>query len=174
MKQLFKFLIIFIVGAVTYAVLNPLLTSYLKKEPSSEVPKLSTSTPITVTKVTPVVKEPEVEESIQIDQAGGVHDGPFPLYAQDGTKVSGSVQIIRSPEETLLQFEDTTLVHSADAVIYFATDKIATKFFNIGKAQLTEDVLIYGLPIDATVGTYKYILIYNKATKKTEFYAEIK
>jgi hypothetical protein len=173
MKQLFKFLIIFVVGAATYAVLNPLLTSYLKKEPSPEVPKLSTSTPIAVTKVTPVVTEPEVEESIQIDQAGGVHDGPFGIYAKDGTKVAGSVQIIRSPEEILLQFEETTLVHSADAVIYFATDKIATKFFNIGKAQLTEDVLIYGLPIDATVGTYKYILIYNKATKQTEFYAEI-
>ncbi len=174
MKQLFKFLIIFIVGAVTYAVLNPLLSSYLKNEPSPEEPIVSTSTPIVVTKVTPVVEEPEVEESVQIDQAGGVHDGPFPLYTQAGTKVAGSVQIIRSPEETLLQFEETTLVHSKDAVIYFATDKSASKFFNIGKAQLTEDVLIYGLPIDATVGTYKYILIYNKATKQTEFYAEIK
>lgn len=174
MKQLFKFLIIFIVGAVSYAVLNPLLTSYLNKEKTPEVAKVSTSTPEVVPQKIAEVTVPEAEDAVQIDQTGGVHDGPFPLHSSDGTKVGGTVQIIRSPEETLLQFEETTLTHSKDAVIYFATDKVATKFFNIGKAQLTENVFIYGLPIDATVGAYKYILIYNTVAKKTEFYAEIK
>jgi hypothetical protein len=173
MKQLFKFLIIFIVGAVTYAVLNPLLTSYLQREQTPLVVEVSTSTPAAVVQKAPEVTIPVVEETIQIDQTGGVHDGPFTLYLTDGTKAKGTVQIIRSPEETLLQFENTEVTHSADSLIYFATDVQATKFFSIGKAQLEDNVFIYGMPLDVNVGIYKYILIYNPKTKSTELYAKI-
>jgi hypothetical protein len=144
------------------------------KPEKTERTLVSTST--TQTMVTPPIIEtvPEVvEKKVTVDEAGAVHDGPFSLFNTDGTKIAGTVQIIRSPEETLLQFAGVTQKHTNDARIYFATDKTAAKHFDLGVAKLNDDVSVYGMPIDANLRIYKYILIYNPDTKTVEWYAEI-
>ena len=129
------------------------------------------STAVTVKAATAV---PEVQkQEPQIDLTGGVHDGPFPIFDTLGKKTDATVQIIRSPEETLLQFEGTMEKHSDGALIYFSTDIEATKFFSIGQAKLNDSILIYGMPIDTNMNSYNYILIYNPSTSKTEFSAPI-
>jgi hypothetical protein len=174
MKKIVLFSIIFLMGSAAYAVLNPLLSSFIT--PKKDVETVATTSPIIVEKTTPQVtqsQEKETKPEPQIDQTGGVHDGPFTILNATGVKTAATVQIIRSPEETLLQFEGEIGKHSEGAQIYFATDKNATKYFNLGPSKLNDHVTIYGMPIDANMSTYTYILIYNPTSQKVEFYAEI-
>lgn len=175
MKKILLFIVIFVFGASTYALLNPLLLSWIDKVRPQKTERTIVSTATIPTVVTkeevpaPVVTKNEVV----VDEEGAVHDGPFSLYDKDGVKIAGAVQIIRSPEETLLQFTDVTQKHTNDAHIYFATDKTGKKHLDLGLAKLNEDVTVYGMPIDANLLTYKYILIFNPNTKTVEWYAEI-
>ncbi len=174
MKKILLFVIIFILGGGSYAILNPFLSSFIQKKPLEETASTTVKKDVSQeTKEQIVPTETTQKPEPQIDQTGGIHDGPFPIVDASGKKTNATVQIIRSPEETLLQFEGEALKHSDDALIYFATDQTATKFFSIGNAKLNEDVLIYGMPIDVNMNMYRYILIYNPTTKKTEYYAEI-
>ena len=133
-----------------------------------------TSTTQIVVTPEPAVPTPAVtEKKVVVDEEGAVHDGPFSLLSTDGTKIAGTVQIIRSPEETLLQFTGVTQRHSSKAHIYFATDKTATKHLDLGLAKLNNGITVYGMPIDARLRIYKYILIYNPDSKTVEWYAEM-
>ncbi len=176
MKKIFLFIIIFVFGAATYAFLNPLLLSLLGKMQPEKTERTVVPTTTVQTVVIPPKVEPEpivAEKKVTIDEDGAVHDGPFSLYDTDGVKIAGSVQIIRSPEETLLQFIGVTQKHTNDAHIYFATTKTAEKHLDLGIAKLNDDVTVYGMPIDADLRIYKYILLYNPEAKTADFYAEI-
>ncbi len=176
MKKILLFIIIFMFGAGSYAYLNPLLLSWIGKiHPEKTVRTIvPTSTTQIVVTPEPTVSTPVVsEKKVVVDEEGAVHDGPFSLLSTDGTKIAGTVQIIRSPEETLLQFAGVTQKHSLKAHIYFATDKTATKHLDLGVAKLNDGVAIYGMPIDASLRIYKYILIYNQDAKTVEWYAEM-
>lgn len=176
MKKILLFIIIFMFGASSYAYLNPLLLSFIgKMDPEKTVRTFvpTTTSPATITPQQTASTPVTTEKKNVVDEEGAVHDGPFSLFATDGTKIAGTVQIIRSPEETLLQFKGVTQKHTVGAHIYFATDKTASKHFDLGVAKLNEGVAVYGMPIDASLRIYKYIIIYNPDNKTAEFYAEI-
>jgi hypothetical protein len=143
-------------------------------------PEKTERTVVPTTTVQTVVTPPKIETEPTVtktqptvDEDGAVHDGPFSLYTLDGVKLGGEVQIIRSPEETLLQFTGVTERHSKNAHIFFATDKTATKHLDLGAAKLNDGMAVYGMPIDADLRIYKYILIYNPDSEKVEWYAGI-
>jgi Electron transfer DM13 len=176
MKQIVISIVIFICGAVSYSLLNPWLSSLLEPKEETPTPEVIEDTKVIGPTTTPTIKDvaatkPKPEPVI--DAAGGLHDGPFSLFDKNDTKVEGSVEIIRSPEETLLQFKGITFTHGSESFIYIANDRKATKYLNVGKAQLNQGALIYGLPLDVDLSPYKYILIYNDETKSPEFYATL-
>jgi len=115
-----------------------------------------------------------VEDTVTLAPDGSLLDGPFYLFDAQGNQTDATVQIIRSPEETLLQFEDFEGTHSSDADIYFSSDLKATSYTSLGFAKLKEGVLMYGVPLDADLGTYTYILIYDVRNKNTQYYAKIR
>lgn len=174
MKRIILCIVIFALGALSYSFLNPWLSSFLEEKELEQIPAVTPEPQATVPKTPPTQASVEATKSKPapiIDEAGGLHDGPFPLFDQNDTPVAGSVEIIRSPEETLLQFKGTTLTHGSESFVYLSNDTQATKYLNLGKAQLTQGVLIYGMPLDVDLSPYNYILIYNSETKSLEFYA---
>jgi hypothetical protein len=176
MKQILISIIIFICGAVSYSLLNPWLSSLLEPKTEVQTPIVIEDTKVIGPTTTPTVKDvaaTKPKPKPVIDDAGGLHDGPFPLFDKNDAPVAGSVEIIRSPEETLLQFKGTTFTHGSESFIYIASDQNATKYLNLGKAQLNQGALIYGMPLDVDLSPYKYILIYNDETKSPEFYATL-
>jgi len=175
MRQIILLIVIFVLGAISYPFLQSILSSL---EPKSQPIDIITSTNPSITKTPEItIAKPTLDSSmtqkVVIDEQGGLHDGPFTLRDSASKVVTGTVEIIRSPEETLLQFKNTTFTHSDGAHIYFATDKLATKYLDLGLAKVTAGVLIYGMPIDTTISTYTYLLIHNPQTKTTEFFAEL-
>lgn len=176
MKQIILLIIIFVLGGVAYAFLNPLLLSLLQKEvtpPQAEDTLVSTTS--LQTEIVPVAtqKEEIEEDTITIAPDGSQLDGPFLIFDAQGNETEATVQIVRSPEETLLQFEDFTEKHSVDSDIYFSTDLKATSYLTLGFAKLQQGVSVYGIPLDADLSKYKYILIYDVRNKTTEYYAKI-
>ena len=175
MKKLILFTVIFLFGGATYSILHPLLLSFIEKDTSSivETAQKSPEPEPMMTEVTKVAPQTVPESKVIVDEQGALHDGPFALFDANGNKVQGTVEVIRAPEETLLQFTNTKLTHSNDAVLYLASDKKATSFFNLGSAQITKGVLLYGMPLDIDLSLYNYLLIFDTATEQPQFYAEL-
>ncbi len=106
MKKLLTFIAIFGLGAITFALLNMYILN------PQEVPKEATpviETP--VTNDTPVTPAKEMEEELPpttttITPDGSLLDGPFIIFDSKGNKTEATVEIVRSPEETLLQFSE--------------------------------------------------------------------
>ncbi len=176
MKQIILFIIIFAVGAVSYPFLNSLLSSLTEKE--SPTQKIATTTPVVVpsnvsAEKTVPTQSPADTSNVVIDEQGALHDGPFKILDARGTETGATAEIIRSPEETLLQFKKASFTHSADSNIYFSTDTKATKYMSLGQAKLNSGVYVYGMPIDADLSSYRYILIFNPDTNVTEFTAAL-
>ena len=176
MKQLILFIVIFVVGVVSYPFLNSVLSSITHKMPSEEKTATTTiqveeETPITKNESTSVVEDKKV---VVVDEQGAVHDGPFPVLDADGKETTATAQIIRSPEETVLQFQNIHFMHSSGAQIYIATDTKATKYMNLGQASLNAGAYVYGLPLDINLDVYKYILIFNPDTNVVEFFTLLK
>lgn len=175
MKKILLFVFIFLFGGATYAFLNPFLMSFLQKETPKEKEPPSQNIVPTTSEPVPVVVETKEEEKkpVVIDEDGSVHDGPFAIRDADGKDTTTTAEIIRSAEETLLQFKNVSFKHGSDAHIYFATDKKATKYLSLGQADLNAGVLIYGMPLDADLSAYEYILIYDTYDNTVEYFAEI-
>lgn len=171
MKQLILFIIIFAIGAISYPFLNSLLSSMTGTKTTQEkiVPIVSPvveKTSATKTEPLPAV---EKKKPVVIDKQGALHDGPFPVLDVNGKSTSATAEIIRSPEETVLQFHGVHFMHSSGAEIYISTDTKATKHMSLGKAGLNAGGYVYGMPVDIDLSVYKYILIYNPDTNVTEF-----
>lgn len=176
MKKIFLFIGIFVLGGVAYAFLNPYLQSLLPKQEVAVLPTPTTED--TKNESTPVasveVEEVSPTQTVTIAPDGSLLDGPFYLFDAQGNKTDATVQIVRSPEETLLQFEDFEGTHSNDADIYFSTDLKATSYVSLGFAKLKQGTFIYGVPLDADLSPYAYILVYDVRNKNTEYYAKIR
>lgn len=177
MKQIVVFIVIFILGGAAYAFLNPYLQSLLPKQEvavtQTEIPKETEDENAQVTQVD-TKEETPLPQTVTVAPDGSLLDGPFYLFDAQGKKTNATVQIVRSPEETLLQFKDFEGSHASDADIYFSTDMKATSFVSLGFAKLSQDVFIYGVPLDADLSKYSYILIYDVRNKNTQYYAKIR
>jgi hypothetical protein len=174
MKNAVLFVIIFGLGALFYA----LLIHFFTPQESKETKILQQNATTTMHIETPpiedaIVAEQEKKTPVLVTSDGSLLDGPFPLYTKAGEKTNGTVRIIRSPEETLLQFENFNEPYSPASHVYFASDLQASAYFNLGPAKMTEDHLIYGIPLDAHLENYSYVLIYQTQLDEVEYYAVI-
>lgn len=177
MKQLFLLIIIFALGAVTYAFLNPFLLSLIQPKEATPsdtaVTAPTTTTQTSVTKTAEPTPVPKEESPVTITEDGALLDGPFAVQNARGEDTNATVEIVRSPEETLLQFKNFTSAHSPNSDIYFSNDLKASSYISLGFARLNEDVLVYGIPLDADLSKYSYILIYDVKNKTVEYSAKI-
>lgn len=156
---------------LSYPTLRPLINDYLKKE-ATESP-VATSTPKTVVEEAPVVetvtKEEPKKKPIVIDADGALREGPFTVTSTDGKDTQATAEIIRSPEETLLQFNNVSFTHGASAELHLAKDAKGKDYLNLGPARLNSGVLIYGLPLDLDLSVFTHLLFYNPDTNVNEF-----
>lgn len=174
MKNAITFLIIFGLGAVTYALLMHFFTPNVPVDEKG-VDRSPTSSLETANENASVLKdqeEKEPERPVVITPDGSLLDGPFVIFDADGKDTGATVEIVRSPEETLIQFKDLQQSYNASTNIYFANDLDATDHFNLGAAHKGSD--IYGIPLDADLESYSYILIYDTLLEETLSYAKIK
>ena len=109
-------------------------------------------------------------ESIQKDQSDNTEiipevfsAGPFPITGTSGHPASGDVEVIYSPEETLLRFLDYQGTNGPDLRIYLASDLEASEFIDLGPAKGNQGNLIYGVPLDVDLGEYPYVLTWCRA-----------
>lgn len=176
MKNLVLFVVIFVCGAISY----PFLQNLFGGKPLLPEQQHVTQTPATITETAAGAKTQETpidtsgESELSVNESRSVLDGPFSLLDTGGTDTGERVRIIRSPEEVLLQFESFTQTYPEGSHIYFSDDTKATTHLDLGQAEMRNGSLIYGIPLDATLGTYNYILIYDKVLEETVFSAYIK
>lgn len=174
MKKVILFIAIFVLGAISYSLLTQFFASPKIETTLSQAPATST-----VPQTEPSAEIQEEEEAAEVENTtslaadGSLLDGPFPLLDQDGKETGATVQIVRSPEETLLQFDDFSLDHSLASRIYFSNDLDATEYFNLAPAAMNDEVFVYGVPLDADLSSFKYILIYDVQMEEAEYYAQI-
>lgn len=173
MKNLFTFIVIFGLGVASYAFLQNFLS---QKEKVATDASVATSTPLADTDIEEDSLEDtmQAEDTITLAPDGTQLDGPFILMDKDGEEAGGTVQIIRSPEEILLQFEDLESEHSPDAHIYFADDRTASEYLDLGPAKINGGDLIYGVPLDASLQNYSYILVFDRLNGTAEYYAKVR
>jgi hypothetical protein len=171
MKNIVLFIVIFGLGGLTFALFN---TFFSSKETVRPIQTATT----TATENAPeeVVADDALppDDEVVITADGSLLDGPFIVKDANGKQTEATVQIFRSPEETLLQFSNFTDSHSQDADVYLASDLEATSFLSLGFARLNQGVAVYGVPLDADLDTYSYILIYDVRNKITEYSARIR
>lgn len=173
MKNLFVFLLIFGLGALTFFIADRFFGPKEGSEISAQ--QEATTTPAASDQETASSSLPvEEPEPVTVLQDGSQLDGPFPIYSKDGVQTEGTVRIIRSPEENLIQFEGFTGSHSPDDDIYFASDLKGTSHITLGYAKLNSGVNVYGIPLDAALDSYPYILLYDVRNKTTEYYAKVR
>lgn len=175
MKQVSLFIIIFCLGALAFALFDAFLA------PKAEAPtQIATSTPEVVQEVRSTTTTetntdaPAEEDEVVITDDGTLLDGPFVIFDAQGEQTDASVRQFISPEEQLIQFQNFDLEYSLASRVYFASDKQATDYLNLGPARMADDVLVYGIPLDADLSTFDYILIYDEQRGETEYYARIK
>lgn len=100
-------------------------------------------------------------------------DGPFPIFGTPSHPASGEVEVIYSPEETLVRYKNYDGTNGPDLKVYLATDLEATEFLSLGDARGNKGTLIYGVPLDVDLDDYRYILTWCEAFNELFDYAEI-
>jgi hypothetical protein len=83
------------------------------------------------------------------------------------------VSIIRSPEETVLEFRGKVPTLSPEAQLYFSKTKSVQSegYIDLGPLDFKGGTMVYGMPPSLDTDTYSYILLYNPDTNTTEFTA---
>jgi hypothetical protein len=92
-----------------------------------------------------------------------VVEGPFSIVGTPQHPATGEVEIIRSPEETLIQYKNYNGTNGPDLKIYLAKDLEAKEFISLGDAKGNQGNLIYGAPLDIDFAEYPYILTWCEA-----------
>jgi hypothetical protein len=167
-------LILALLGALlvlTYPTYKPIIDRYLQKE--EVVAPVATTTAEKVVEQEVIVEKTEeeipVKKPVVIDADGALHDGPFTVTDKDGKDTGATAEIIRSPEETLLQFKNVSFTHSAATELHLAKDEKGKDYLNLGPARINSGVLIYGLPLDLDVSVFTHLIFYNPDTNVNEY-----
>lgn len=118
--------------------------------------------------------EPTDEEGVSVvDETPVFSDGPFPITGTPGHPASGEISLIRSPEETLIQYQDYDGTNGPDLFVYLSKDLEAKDFIDLGPAKGNKGNIIYGVPLDANLDEYPYVLTWCKAFGVLFDYAQI-
>jgi hypothetical protein len=173
MKRLLLAVCIFILGALSYALIGRMLPAAQKDEtPSAQTPAPASSTPVAA----PVAKtatDTQGTDAFSVIDDAALAEGPFPITDKDGTKVAGTVRLVISPEETLLQFENFSSPYTLPSRIYLSKDLNADEYLNIAPAKLDEGLDVYGIPPTEDLSAYRYMLIYDPQTDVVEYQARV-
>jgi hypothetical protein len=177
MKNAVLFIVIFGLGALFYALVGSFIPSkteqgdVLSREPMATTTDDGTEATSATSTLT---EEQEPEPPVVITADGSLLDGPFPIVTSEAVETGATVRIIRSPEEVLLQFENWDEDYPPASHVYLSSDLNASEYFNLGPAKMSEEYLIYGIPLDANLDAYRYLLIYQTQLDETLFYARLK
>ncbi|MEX2340871.1 MAG: DM13 domain-containing protein [Candidatus Paceibacterota bacterium] len=124
-----------------------------------------------------VSNDEDVETSdpvTEVDDSGVMTRGPFEVTGTPNHPAKGQVEIIRSPEETLLHYMNYEGTNGPDLFVYLAKDLEANEYIDLGEQKGNRGNIIYGVPLDVDLSEYKYILTWCKALGVLFDYAEIK
>lgn len=116
----------------------------------------------------------EEEPDVEVSESGVLSQGPFPVTGTPGHPAEGSVEIIRSPEETLLRYIDYEGTNGPDLYVFLSKDLEANDYIDLGPSRGNKGNIIYGVPLDVDLSEYKYVLTWCKAFGVLFDYAEIK
>lgn len=101
-------------------------------------------------------------------------DGPYQIIGTSNHPASGHLEVIYSPEETLLRYKNYDGTNDPDLKIYLAKDLEAREYLSLGDARGNEGTLIYGVPLDVDLDDYRYVLTWDEASGELFDYAEIR
>lgn len=108
----------------------------------------------------------EIESTILVE-------GPFEIIGTTGHPASGQIEIIRSPEETLIQYKNYDGTNGPDLKIYLAKDLEVNEFIDLGDARGNKGNIIYGAPLDIDFEEYPYILTWCESFGVLFDYAKV-
>ena len=97
------------------------------------------------------------------EDAGVFATGPFPIVSTPNHPATGELEIVYSPEETLLYYKNYRGTNGPDLKIYLAKDLDAKEYIDLGPAKGNQGDIIYGLPMDVDLDDYKYVLTWCEA-----------
>lgn len=102
-----------------------------------------------------------------------VIEGPFTIVDTPTHPATGSIRTIRSPEETIVRFENYDGTNGPDLFVYLAKDLDANEFVNLGRAKGNQGNINYTVPEDVDIDEYQYVMTWCKAFGVLFDYAEI-
>ncbi|MCA9366355.1 DM13 domain-containing protein [Candidatus Kaiserbacteria bacterium] len=106
-------------------------------------------------------ESPTVHTEVTAD--GSLSRGPFPIKGTSGHPVSGTVDVVESPEERVLYFQDYDGTNGPDLHVYLSKDLEATDIIDLGTAKGNKGDIVYGMPLDVDLTEYPYVLTWCKA-----------
>ena len=114
------------------------------------------------------------DKVIEKSNASVISQGPFPITGTPGHTAHGNVEIIKSPEETLLHYINYEGTNGPDLYVYLAKDLEANDYINLGAQRGNKGNIIYNIPSDVDLSKYKYVITWCKAFGVLFDYAEIR
>lgn len=187
MKQSIIILVSLVVGAFSYWLiasyfidtevqdeLDPALQARLEAQRQVDAARQDQATSGAEQADTSAAESQETTEIDQTDTRPGVRsDGPFAISGTDGHPASGVVEVIESPEEKLVYYQNYDGTNCPDLKVYLSKDLEASDYVDLGRAKGNQGNLIYGVPLDVDLSEYTYVLTWCEAFGVLFDYAKI-
>ena len=97
----------------------------------------------------------------------------LPITGTGGHSATGDIRVIRTPEETMVRYENYNGTNGPDLRVYLATDLEATDFVDLGKAKGNMGNINYSVPNKVNVSDYNYVLTWCRAFGVLFDYAQL-
>ena len=120
--------------------------------------------------------QPEIGGSDQLksgSETSAQIQGPFSITDTPTHPATGSVRVIKGPDETVVRFEDYDGTNGPDLRIYLTNDLKASKFVDLGEAKGNKGNINYTVPSDININEYRYVVTWCRAFGVLFDYAEI-
>lgn len=104
-----------------------------------------------------------VETSTPTEAPRTTTEGPFPIVDTRTHPASGDVRLIRTPEETIVRYENYEGTNGPDLYVYLAKDLDAEEFVDLGRAKGNKGNINYSVPDDIDIDEYQYVMTWCRA-----------
>ncbi len=189
MRQILIYTVIFCLGGVAFWWLSPLLNDK-DKAPEidpSERARLEAQRQVDEARAKEAANNPKpaeisppettIESTPYTDQNGEQNsvlvEGPFAIVGTHEHPASGQVEIIRSPEETIIQYKNYQGTPGSNLKIYLAKDLTAKDFISLGESRGSKGDFIYGAPLDIDFEDYQYIMTWSESQDEVFDYVKV-
>jgi len=142
------------------------LVDEARAKEAANIPKPTETTPPEIIESTPYTDQNGEQSSVLVE-------GPFAIVGTDEHPASGQVEIIRSPEETIIQYKNYQGTSGANLKIYLAKDLAAKDFINLGDQRGNNGNFIYGAPLDIDFEEYQYIMTWSESLDEVFDYVKV-